>query len=334
MSKKLSDLTTKRTIVIVLLLLFCLPLFESEFFVSPPSSHEYEVDLLGKILSANIPSSIKEEYKQFYIEMMSDSSTPLVEITFSKDGIEGISKDYSNLRNEEKDELIYDTGDNNYGTISSVISVRRKVVIESWLSLGRTLFVFMVLTFASLFFSKDANNLVLRPIQRMMDKINKIASNPMSAKEEKIVKDEKAGMGNETVDIENAIIKIGGLLALGFGDAGTEIVTQNITMSGDINPMLPGKKKLAIYGFCDIRNFTDATEILQEDVMVFVNTIGGIVHSVVDAFAGSANKNIGDAFLLVWKIPETEVEIDIEDNMFLSDTQLVDRKSTRLNSSH
>ena len=28
--------------------------------------------------------------------------------------------------------------------------------------------------------------------------------------------------------------------------------------------MLPGKKKCAIYGFCDIRNFTDATEVLQE----------------------------------------------------------------------
>lgn len=28
---------------------------------------------------------------------------------------------------------------------------------------------------------------------------------------------------------------------------------------------------MAIFGFCDIRNFTDATEILQADVMVFVN---------------------------------------------------------------
>jgi len=27
--------------------------------------------------------------------------------------------------------------------------------------------------------------------------------------------------------------------------------------------MIPGKKKCAVYGFCDIRNFTDATEVLQ-----------------------------------------------------------------------
>lgn len=35
--------------------------------------------------------------------------------------------------------------------------------------------------------------------------------------------------------------------------------------------------------------------------MVFVNEIAEIVHSTVDSYGGSANKNIGDAFLLVWK---------------------------------
>jgi class 3 adenylate cyclase len=58
---------------------------------------------------------------------------------------------------------------------------------------------------------------------------------------------------------------------------------------------------IAIFGFCDIRNFTDTTEILQEDVMKFVNEIGEIVHSVVDSYSGAPNKNIGDAFLMVWK---------------------------------
>jgi hypothetical protein len=28
--------------------------------------------------------------------------------------------------------------------------------------------------------------------------------------------------------------------------------------------MIAGKKVMAIFGFCDIRNFTSATEILQE----------------------------------------------------------------------
>lgn len=36
--------------------------------------------------------------------------------------------------------------------------------------------------------------------------------------------------------------------------------------------------------------------------MIFVNNIAEIVHSMVDRYKGAANKNIGDAFLLVWKM--------------------------------
>ncbi len=40
-----------------------------------------------------------------------------------------------------------------------------------------------------------------------------------------------------------------------------------------INPLIAGNKIFGIFGFCDIRNFTDMTEILQERVMLFVNDI-------------------------------------------------------------
>ena len=52
-------------------------------------------------------------------------------------------------------------------------------------------------------------------------------------------------------------------MALGFGEAGSEIIAENMKNgSGEVNPMIPGKKIMAIFGFCDIRNFTDATEVL------------------------------------------------------------------------
>ena len=44
--------------------------------------------------------------------------------------------------------------------------------------------------------------------------------------------------------------------------------------------------------------------------MLFVNTIAEIVHGLVDQYAGNANKNIGDAFLVVWKIPEKDTFVD------------------------
>ena len=53
---------------------------------------------------------------------------------------------------------------------------------------------------------------------------------------------------------------------------------------GEIDPMIKGKKKCAIYGFCDIRNFTDTTECLEEEVMTFTNNIGSMVHNIIDRF--------------------------------------------------
>ena len=40
--------------------------------------------------------------------------------------------------------------------------------------------------------------------------------------------------------------------------------------------------------------------------MVFVNQIGEIVHGATHEFGGTANKNIGDAFLLVWRLPDED----------------------------
>ena len=59
-----------------------------------------------------------------------------------------------------------------------------------------------------------------------------------------------------------------------------------------------------IFGFCDIREFTAATECLREDVMLFVNGVAQIVHDIVLSNGGYPNKNVGDAFLVVWKPPK------------------------------
>lgn len=48
--------------------------------------------------------------------------------------------------------------------------------------------------------------------------------------------------------------------------------------------------------------------------MLFVNQIAEITHSVVDKYGGSANKNIGDAFLLVWKFKDQD-EFFTEDGL-------------------
>ena len=54
--------------------------------------------------------------------------------------------------------------------------------------------------------------------------------------------------------------------------------------------------------------------------MLFVNNIGDIVHTITDRFLGAANKNIGDAFLLVWRIIESKYQInDLTNEIIFSD---------------
>lgn len=111
----------------------------------------------------------------------------------------------------------------------------------------------------------------------------------------------------ETSLLIKTLIKSGKLLALGFGEAGTEIIIKNLEQE-KLNPLIKGKKVICIFGFCDIKYFSELTEILKNDVMRFVNSIAEIVHSEVDKYGGSSNKNLGDAFLLVWKFRAEDLE--------------------------
>jgi hypothetical protein len=54
--------------------------------------------------------------------------------------------------------------------------------------------------------------------------------------------EEEAQGQYETRLLEQSIYKICALLAVGFGDAGAEVIAENIKKEGDLNPIVPGKK--------------------------------------------------------------------------------------------
>merc|ERR1719229_1418765 len=88
----------------------------------------------------------------------------------------------------------------------------------------------------------------------------------------------------ETVILEKTIIKLGSLLALGFGEAGANIVSHNMSgaSSSHVNAMIEGSRVDCIVGNLCIRNFSLATEVLQGKVMTFVNQVAEIIHGVID----------------------------------------------------
>ena len=186
-------------------------------------------------------------------------------------------------------------------------------------NLIRTIFSIGIFLFIYLLFLFDINNVMLSSIEKMVKKVEKMAKNPSlesdssnDINENKThclsfleYSQEKRKMDDFKIIIDK-ISKICSLVSFGFGEAGTQIISQVLKegLNVDINPLIPGKKVMGIYGFCDIRNFTDTTEILKEKVMIFVNQVAEIVHQITADYCGSANKNIGDAFLLVWKLED------------------------------
>jgi len=224
---------------------------------------------------------------------------------------------------------------------------------EAVYNILKTVFVCVVLCGASLLFSSDANALVLHPVEHMITKVEQIRDHPLSAmkiadeefkrEEMKKMKARAVGTRNkirscyrnlcqvqshelmETVILEKTIIKLGSLLALGFGEAGADIVRHNMKGSNSafVDAMIEGTKVDCIVGNARIQDFSIATEVLQAKVMTFVNQVAEIVHGIVDQFHGAVNKNKGDTFLVIWRMRNIEEVTKLADMSVVAFTRII-----------
>jgi hypothetical protein len=301
--KKLSDLTTRRVLILVIMMLLCVPLFTLSTYKEENTYFEYGLDLVGKYANDTSASTFTTLYES-YIDEHKGIPMPITNIYVAGNPVVTYNDESVKLQDYRPYELELVKIDEK--NVVGVFDFKYTVTLTAGLGIVRSFFVCGVLTLGAVFFSRDATFLVIRPIEGMISKVNRIAKNPLEAAQEEenealayeraLAKERKKYKGKkrkrkakeseyETVKIEQTIIKIGALLALGFGEAGAKIIADNMGHGGDVDPMVPGNKVVAIFGFCDIRNFTDATEVLQEDVMLFVNEVADIVHGVVDRFS-------------------------------------------------
>ena len=118
-------------------------------------------------------------------------------------------------------------------------------------------------------------------------------------------------LGNyETEQLINAISKIADLLRKCWGVAGAGIISENLrTKDGKtvvFNPMVKGKRVYALFGFIAINDFSKLLRDLDNDVMILINDVARVVHDEVYRWAlgdsGQCNKNLGSAFLMVFRI--------------------------------
>merc|ERR1719231_1049160 len=123
----------------------------------------------------------------------------------------------------------------------------------------------------------------------MIVRVQEISDDPMTSVVH--AKDSTLAEGMETTFLVKTIDKIGNLMRIGFGEAGAEIIAKNLqtTKPGQKLNLLGGAQEIwSIFGFCDIRNFTDTTECLQTEVMTFVNKVAHVLHGIIADCDGAA----------------------------------------------
>lgn len=340
---EMSDRTTKKVIVGILIMLVVIPLLqvnEMEYI------HEYGMHMVLErrisIYQDSMNSFIEPDWSTWeFIQEYFLNQTKCVELSY--EGFDVLDEssitfpqsraDPSTLRESEKTVIsimktINAPEQNRSFTMTAAFDESSRADEEAILGILLTSFVILLLAIGTMTFSRDVNSLVIIPIEKMVQLVREISANPLGKKFSFSTNEVKGtDDGMETTLLLRTISKIAGLMRIGFGEAGAEIICRNLNMANDencgasINLLGNGTKILSIFGFCDVRNFTDTTECLQEEVMLFVNRIAHILHSIVVQCDGAANKNIGDAFLLTWKLNPEKLK-SCEDHDYAADKAL------------
>ena len=345
LNRIICEAITRKSILLIFLMFLLLPILDVTFWNN------------GSILSYNLYSSIIDGYYvnenhtfllSSYDKIISmlkkheDPIFPIINIT--------IQNNILYVSNLKDDDLRYTDLNAVAGKYFGLTLILYSSKYTSWLyaiiNIVRTLFICITITVSALVLENDTKRIVLDPIEVMIEIVEKVAKDPMSAqnfgenlntqaleisekdnkrKQEK--KDLISGKKKqyEIYIIQSAIIRISTLLSIGFGEAGVGVIRENFSGTKDMNPMLKGNKIMGIFGFCDIRDFPAINEALEEKTVILVNEIADIVHSSVDKFGGAANKNIGDAYLNIWKFKNSFKVFDNEsnENQLIADSALL-----------
>jgi class 3 adenylate cyclase len=307
----MSDLTTRRVIVLVLVMLIAIPLLSYSTSDFAPTYGSTLVHSYAKLNATSNTSEYNSSYHMAVNNVVSNLDCLYLSVN---DNVFFYDKHLDDLRDVETlriDFLTYvtppDGGANVPIETISIYDMRHSSVMTATFGIYMTIFVLFLLVVGTYFFSTDVNRLVIIPIEKMVALVQEISKNPLGIEYKMLGEEDGFLEGMETTLLLQTINKIGGLMKVGFGEAGASVIAKNLGESdgNKLNLMGSGNLIHSIFGFCDVRNFTDTTECLQEEVMLFVNRIAHILHSIVVQCSGSANKNIGDAFLLTWKIDES-----------------------------
>ncbi len=175
--KKLSDLTTKWVIVLVLTMMFSVPIFMLTTYREENTSFEFGLKLMNQY---NENSTTFETVYDDYIDQHKEIRTNLIYLVAFNSKWENEDVNRDKIRSTEFT-LVTGNDDN---TIYGLFYTKKNTMLEAALSLAWTVFICFVLAGGALMFSWDTDVLVIYPIENMIWKVKDIAANPLNAAKE------------------------------------------------------------------------------------------------------------------------------------------------------
>ena len=327
-AKKISD----KSLLLVLLVLFLFPLFNEDNFItsSETTSYEYlceQIDQQFNLHNGALPHEFLHQIDALIKDHMSSWGRDIISLNHvGYNGVIYVNDTLHSATTLRRNEIAISCIRKDSTHIK--YSIRYLLHIVCIVDIMRNVCLFVILYTFSYQIFQDTKVNILTPLEITTNTVNIVAKDPVNFQSlEKLnqsimnytrkKKSLYSTYGNNYINtqiktIQFSIIRICKLMAIGFGEAGGQILRDNMNSFEGLNPMLPGKKISGIFGFCLIRNFSQINEALQEKTILFVNEIASIVHTNVQKFGGVCNKNIGESFLLIWKfsVPPTALAKD------------------------
>lgn len=222
----------KRVVFLVLLVVMSVSLFNIDTYYNPLSTYDYSIIFLNNVNGNYNLTLLVNWIKDFQIQ-----STRFDLIEIENTGTNPFDYKYMNLDDFRTDEI----DSSSFNDFNVYASLQQANQLDCILSMCNTVFVVLLVIISAMLISRDATELVLQPLEALLFKVNDMAEDPFRIPKFNEEEDSKGDHSKdknkiqyETMILDNAITKIRSLLLLGFGEAGSRLVSDMISKEGEL----------------------------------------------------------------------------------------------------
>eukprot|EP01052_Picozoa_sp_SAG31_P013581 SAG31_NODE_819_length_11811_cov_3.315488_11_plen_838_part_00 len=209
------------------------------------------------------------------------------------------------------------------GTLRAIFYFRNFQIFQAQMSIVSMVFNMVVFGVATGAFLNGVFELVINPMERMCAALHQLSKTFN-------LLDEAEGSEVDDLGLLGLnIMKLTDLLKTGLGEGGAKILARNLSSEDTLlDTSMPGLRVTGHFGNVTIQDFSALTADLNEDVVLLVNIISGILHSKVINHLGMPCKNLGKSFVCNWSDSDEAVfmnksEMTIADHALASYSEFI-----------